>query len=158
MNKIDKIYLDMDGVLADFDGHFRNLFGLDPSIFETMEGSVAFWELIYEKPNFFRDLPAFEHLMQVIHLSEQVTNRVVILSSPSRINTPLCMIQKREWIDKHLGKHFPAIFISDKEKYAGPRKILVDDTPKKIDRWVKAGGIGHLFTTVDKYYEFLEEK
>lgn len=55
-------------------------------------------------------------------------------------------IEKHAWIKKHLGD-IPTILVRDavdKAKYATPNGVLIDDTPKAINAWVAAGGIGVL--------------
>jgi hypothetical protein len=140
----DRIFLDMDGVLADFDLSFFQKFGITTTSYEEKYGSVAFWEAIYESPNFFLELPPFVHTQQLFNLCNSIA-KTVILSSPSKVNTPLCVLQKRQWVDKWLGHKVSAIFEVNKEKYASPTRLLIDDTQKKMDKWLKAGGIGHLF-------------
>ena len=160
MKKYDKMYLDMDGVLADFDLSFTGLSGMEPSAYESKYGKDAFWEKIYEDPNFFKGLLAYGHLDSLLGICERYSDSLCVLSSPSRVNTPLCMIQKRDWVDSALGPYFPAIFTSNKGKYAGANKVLIDDTPKKIDDWVKKGGIGYLFDPkepLSKLEEFLKK-
>ena len=44
-----KVYLDMDGVLADFDKRFRDISGMEPKEFENKYGTKAFWNLIDEE-------------------------------------------------------------------------------------------------------------
>ena len=66
------------------------------------------------------------------------------------------MLHKRQWIDQHIGTNFPAIFDSDKHKYATPNRLLIDDHSKKIDKFTDAGGHGHLFTDWASCKEFLE--
>jgi len=65
--------------------------------------------------------------------------------------------QKRTWIDrsKTFGYDFPAIFQKDKHLLAGPRRLLIDDTQSKIDKWNEAGGVGHLFTTYENCLNFI---
>jgi hypothetical protein len=33
---------------------------------------------------------------------------------------------------------------TDKQNYSGPNKILIDDSPENIDKWVRKGGVGIL--------------
>ena len=44
-----KVYLDMDGVLADFDQRFEDISGMKPKEFEDKYGTKAFWNLIDEE-------------------------------------------------------------------------------------------------------------
>ena len=93
----------MDGVLADFDQHFLDLYGTPAKEYEKKFGQVKFWELIYETPNFFLEMPPMEYMNDILSACRTVTSRLVILSSPSKTNRPLCMMQKREWVNRHIG-------------------------------------------------------
>ena len=80
---------------------------------------------------------------------------VIILSSPSKVNTSLCIAQKRKWLDEHIGLDIPAIFEKEKHKYAAPDRLLIDDTESKVDAWRKAGGQAILFKNWDQCKEEL---
>ena len=50
-------YVDMDGVLVDMDGGFKNISGgLLPKDYEAKNGKNSFWKLINKYPNFWIDL------------------------------------------------------------------------------------------------------
>jgi hypothetical protein len=145
---IKGICLDQDGVLADFDQGFKNLYGVHPGDYEAEHGQIRFWEKVYQHPRFFETLPMLEDPWRLIIRCQRYAGgkeNVMILSSPSKTNTPLCMIQKRNWIDRNLSYDFPAIFEKDKHKYASPGRVLIDDTQSKIDKWIQAGGEGILY-------------
>ena len=61
-----QIYLDCDGVLADFDKGAEQVLGLPPGPFEKRHGLPAFWKKLARAPDFFANLEplpdAFEHL------------------------------------------------------------------------------------------------
>ena len=155
--KIDKIYLDMDGVIADFDAHFENLYGMVSREYEDKFSTYRFWEKVYETPNFFSTMPVTPWFWTLFELCKSVKVPIVILSSPSRVNTPLCMIEKRKWVDSYLGGTFPAIFEKEKHKYAGEGRLLIDDQKDKCDKWTQAGGIAHQFTTIELFTKFICE-
>jgi hypothetical protein len=75
-----------------------------------------------------------------------------ILSSPGK-SDPVVEPGKRKWLDKQsVSNRFDRIII-DREKYKYVRNhddILIDDTPKKIDEWIHAGGTGILHKNVDE--------
>lgn len=148
----EKIYIDLDGVLADFDKGFEDRHKVSASEYEAEHGAHRMWEKVYEDPRFFLNLTPFPDVSLILRLCARATDKVIILSSPSRINTSLCVQQKRTWVDKNIGYHFPAIFESEKHKFAGPNRLLIDDTVKKVDKWVETGGIGHVYTD---YYNLL---
>ena len=52
---------------------------------------------------------------------------------------------KTKWIEKHLTPNpTKIIYEPNKEKYAHPSAIIIDDRSKVIDPWIAAGGIGIL--------------
>lgn len=152
-----KIYVDMDGVLADFDTAAEDLLGMPFSQYEEEHGPIQAWARVYENPYFFSQLRQMPHFDALLKLCAQYTTRVTILSSPSRTNTPLCVIQKRQWIDNNLGHTFPAIFEKQKQVFAEPNTLLIDDTPKQIRKWEEAGGVGHLFKSYEGLVQFFKE-
>ena len=152
-----KIYIDMDGVIANWDSAARQILDEGDNFYEyeARVGSVRAWEDIYANPSFFEDLVPFPWKDDLLMLTVKHSDSQMILSAPSRVNRSLCMMQKRHWLDQHVGPNYPAIFEKDKHKYAGPNRLLIDDNERKIEKWVQAGGIGHLFTTYTKLATFL---
>ena len=51
------IFLDCDGVMADFDLGFFNLFGMTTKEADEKYSDAVFWSMIREAGTFFRDLP-----------------------------------------------------------------------------------------------------
>ncbi|MCK5138651.1 MAG: hypothetical protein KAQ85_02310 [Thermodesulfovibrionia bacterium] len=146
--KYQKLYLDLDGVLANFDKGFHAIAKRSPVGFEDKHGTDAFWKTVYENPTFFQDLEPYPYLMNLIDLcAGHSVEPLCILSAPSKVNTPLCMIQKRLWVDKHLSPKFPAIFTKDKYKYAAPNTLLIDDHQRNLTKWEAEGGVPYLFET-----------
>jgi len=152
---IKSIYIDMDGVIADFDQHFYNLYGITVKGFEEKHGQIEFWRQVYKTPRFFVDMPSFHYLHLLLQKCHSITTDVCILSSPSWTNQALCVIQKREWIDSHIGPKFPAIFEKDKHKYANEHSLLIDDTEKQIRNWRRCEGEAHLFNEIEDCMEYL---
>jgi len=59
------------------------------------------------------------------------------------------MEQKRIWVTQHFGSNVKVNIVetaAEKRKFAGPNRILIDDSKKAIDPWDAAGGIGILHT------------
>ena len=130
-----RLWLDMDGVLADLRAGYRRATGLDAS---TELDSVD-WELVRGVPGFFRRLPpmpdALDLWSAVAHLDP------VILSGVPR-SVPEAPRNKREWVDRVLGPRVPAVFCPSSEKWVHclPGDVLVDDWEKYRRRWERAGG------------------
>lgn len=148
------VYLDMDGVLADFFGEVAR------------EHKVGYWREIHRKdlgvdqiaqqPGFFADLPVMAHAAQLMMGVLALTDHYSILSSPLMSEVEQSSSEKSEWLEKHLGRHQPQAVIFDHEKFKyarqadGTPNILIDDWDTNIGLWESMGGIGILHT--DKNY------
>ena len=150
------IYLDMDGVIADFFRAFAE------------KNNVKHWKSIKEKEkalvdlhntDFFNTIPTFGNntykiVQKVRDLSWSLDSDWGICSSPLRGDHNNSAYWKRQWLERHncMPEVENCIFTSNKHKYAvnkltGKPNILVDDKIDNIKRWEAAGGIGILFQT-----------
>lgn len=145
------IYLDMDGVIADFFGGVAAKFGVDhwKSI---QDREIAFKTL--SNTDFFNQLPKFPESDKIVNFVEEISKGDWgICSSPMRGDRDNSAYWKRTWLGKN--GYIPPlienmIFTSNKHKYAmsklnRSRNILIDDKPENIDRWKAAGGIAIRF-------------
>jgi len=144
------LYLDMDGVQADFFKSWSEFEGVDgykdiPKPEKSIQrlasqGSQAVYE-------FFRDLDTLRGGLRVIKWLQEHDIPYTILSAPLRYEHEASIKGKLEWLDKHhVGASESAIFASDKSKYAtdsqGRPNVLIDDFGKNIVPWEHSGGIG----------------
>lgn len=152
------IYLDMDGVIADFFALFARTF------------KVKHWKSITDKEvalarlkntNFFFEVPLFmDNEVSVSHKivdfvkqqAEETDNDWGICSSPLRNDHNNSAFWKRLWLTHHkiMPKVENTIFTSNKHKYAispldGKPNILIDDKISNLINWEKQGGIGIRF-------------
>lgn len=143
MHKFTKIYLDMDGVICNFQKRYKELFGHFP---ERHTNSKEFGDNF---KNFIKG-GNFETLEMMpdahILLSHLMTLNipVEILSSTAREDNHVELSrQKSIWLDKHR-INYSRNFVPGKSKkraFADKNSILIDDTQSVIDDWRKAGGI-----------------
>jgi hypothetical protein len=139
------LYLDLDGVLADFDER------VDLLIKRNRPGDLSddeFYSTLAKDDHFFYNLKPTPYAFDLYDLATRVCDDVQILTAlPSRATFESALLDKKRWVHKHFGKNIKVNFgpySSDKWKHAKPGDILVDDRPSNIIEWRRAGGIGIL--------------
>lgn len=146
-----ELFVDSDGVIADFDGYVKTHFGKPVSAFEK----GTFWAALTHRDThvekFFRSLPKMPDAdVLVEYLRAQPVKSVKVLTACGY--TPKdAKEQKVAWYDEHY-PGLECIVVSkspDKAEYAHPYAILIDDRAKSIDPWVAKGGIGILHTSAE---------
>ena len=148
-NKMPHLYLDMDGVQADFFGAWAERLGVDhwkaiddkEKEINMLANSSA--EEVYD---FFRNLKPLSTGLEVIAWLKENNIPFTVLSAPLRGPFADASKQaKRDWLDQYNpGTSGSAVFTSQKQKYAvtnGVQNVLVDDFGPYIDKWTNAGGI-----------------
>jgi len=149
------IYLDMDGVIVDFDKRFESLFGMPPREFENNFGKDKFWEKVDAKGvGFWRG-------MDWMPGGQKLYNRVAqhkhaLLSSPSRSSTS--KIGKHMWKRDNTPNTKLILAQSfNKKNYADKSNILIDDRADNIQQWKDAGGIGILYQSAEQVMKELDK-
>ena len=140
-----EIYVDMDGVLADFFGDWAKLMGVDS--FRDIKDPGPALAKIRATDDFWLKLPLLPEAKKLLSLIKEVKGEYNICTSPLA-NDPNSEPHKREWIKKNLAFFPPKnIHIThDKPQFAktndGAPNILIDDYGVNINAWEAAGGIG----------------
>ena len=148
------IYLDMDGVIADFFGGIEDLFKVDHwksiKVKERIIVDLRHTDFFFTLDTFPNTLDLIDHVQDVARQNEL---RWGICSSPLRGDEHNSAYWKRRWLECNL--FVPPdlgdmIFTSNKHKYVkdpvdNRPNILIDDKPENIERFNAAGGIGIRF-------------
>lgn len=141
------IYLDMDGVIADFDKRYIELFNITTKQSERDKKWVQFFDKFIQDRH-FATLDLMPEAVELMDYLKSTGIPITILSSTSSENRDNeIRPQKMEWLKKHK-IDFPVILVPGarlKKDYATPDSILIDDTSKNIDDWRREGGIGILY-------------
>lgn len=131
------IFVDLDGVLADFDRHCLEQFGM--TVNRDIPDPSGLWRAINKHGEFFSTIPLMPDAWTL-------WNGVLAFGKP-KILTGMPMIrkaeeQKREWVRKHFGDvRTICCYSREKSKYCTPGDILIDDWSKYQKLWEDAGGI-----------------
>lgn len=147
------LYLDMDGVLADFNARAAELLGAPPEEVAQTEKRGRWpedqWRRLVEDQNFYRNLPKTIIADRVIDLALRFQNdlgwTVRLLSAIPRGNDmPAAFHDKIDWFnerwpDAGFRVHFGP-YSHDKHKQCSPGDILVDDRLINCEEWLRAGG------------------
>ena len=163
------LYLDMDGVLVDFQNGFRGITkGMTPDEMKLKFGDKTVREYYLNAGSeFWADLDWVEGGKELWKASSLLFERVCILSSMGTTDPKRgkeVEEGKRQWIKKNIpsldqsnvfivaGKHI-------KKKYASKNSILVDDMPITVREWNISGGFGilHHHLEYKKTIEDLED-
>lgn len=146
------IYVDLDGVLVDFDSGFKSISGgLDKFEYIKKNGVDGLWKLINSHgQEWWANL---NWMPDGTKLWSAIENKnVKILTSGSTRNTGTMAINgKKQWVANHLGP-IETIVVNnshEKQKYARKGDILIDDLPSNITEWNSKNGIGILHLNAD---------
>ena len=146
------VYLDMDGVIADFFGGVERLYGVDHWKQLTSDKTKDLRQDVIDRiagTDFFAHLPKFSSADTLIEMIKKFTGgQYSILTSPLRGDTENSGYYKKVWIGKHIVKPDDIIVTGRKESYAVKKSvpnILIDDRPINIDKWQSKGGYGILY-------------
>lgn len=132
------IFLDNDGVFADFDAHFENLFGSHPNKI----GDPHIWTYINEDPEaFWEGMPLMEGAVEKFEAFRPY-NPTFLTGCP-KSGYDVAAAHKRVWLREKFGD-VPVITCLSRDKQVhmkAPGDVLLDDMPRNLKRWEAAGGV-----------------
>jgi len=132
------VFLDCDGVLADFDKGAAQIFGMRPAEYERRFGLKRFWSELASAEDFFTSLEPLPDAMELFEAVEHLDP--VILTGLPRGNW--AEPQKRRWAERHFpGTEVITTTAALKCEHCRPGDALVDDRDKYRHLWEGAGGV-----------------
>ncbi len=148
------VYLDMDGVLADFFGGVEKMYGVEHWKELTNDKTKDLKKEVIDRitgTDFFATLPKFSTADALIDMVQKFTGgKFSINTSPLRGDHENSGKYKKLWIQNNIEQPDEIIVTGRKESYAtdkasGTPNILIDDRPVNVQRWQAAGGYGILY-------------
>lgn len=155
-----KIYVDMDGVLTDWEKQFEKLFGVPVKTYEQEHGKDKRYELVHKNsPNFYATMPWMKDGKVLYNFIKEFPTEIL-----SHATDPECKQGKETWLSDHdiTLKQNLVQEREDKAKFATTNSILIDDREDNVNEFVNAGGVGILHKdatdTINKLKEILGVK
>lgn len=149
------VYLDKDGVLADFDAHVERLFGAPPRVL----GDEKLWQCVEATPDFWETMPVKDRAHDLFAIAAPY--KPIILTGCPKTGYERASEHKPRWIERHFGSGIQVITCLSRDKpihMKQPKDILVDDFIVNIKRWQKAGGRTVWYQNADQAIEDLKAK
>jgi 5'(3')-deoxyribonucleotidase len=140
------IYMDMDGVVADWEKAAELLLGHSKHI--NAEWPVEDWEKIRGQAQFYRHLPEMPGARLMMALACRFRDELgwqlhMLTAIPHDNDMPGVFHDKIDWVAERWPEvrvHFGP-YSTDKLRHCTPGDILVDDRPSNCAEWRSAGGV-----------------
>ena len=162
---VEKIYFDMDGVLADFNRGVQELGGTEPrdQLLEKPEDTKRLWDAVRKVDHFYdrlETMPGAEEMFKT--LLEKYPGRCEILTGIPKKDKNIqgAGEDKTTWIHRLFSSDIPVniVYKEEKKNYCkGSGYILIDDLSTSIDAWRALGGTGILHISVEDTLRQLKE-
>lgn len=147
--RVKKIFVDMDGVLCNFEKKWVELYGFDPETTHKHKklGKERFKDFVHN-----HEFAVLEPMADAKTLIEYLNSKLedipkeILSSTANEKYYDTVSHQKNKWLDDH-GIDWERKYVPGKSlkyKYAEDGYVLIDDDRQNIDDWNKAGGIGIL--------------
>ena len=149
-----RIYLDMDGVLVDFESHLVKTVKM--SINDWMKlGRKERWDPVIADTKFWHNAPWNNEGKKLFEYVKKF-NPHILSAYVEHAHDPNCIPGKAHWARTKAGipsQRINLVMRSQKKnfaKVAGQPAILIDDYEKNTSEFTKAGGIGITFKNANQ--------
>ena len=152
--KVSRIFIDMDGVLADFLKGVEMPEYLGEPLTSDAEGRTTYDNKKEELTNkrLFANLPPMVDMYDLLAYVRHCKTPWEILTAAGSVNRELVVYDKNEWIKRYVDPTVPVTCTftgTQKAAYAYPGSVLIDDRKKNVDAWISNGGIGIVHTSAE---------
>lgn len=163
------LYLDMDGVVADWAKGAERIIGYPLKDPNAMYPDLD-WQKIRNHKRIFRDLPKTPRADELVNLARRFRSDLgydlaFLTAIPHNNDVPYCFQDKIQWVQQYYPE-IPVFFgpySRDKYRYCRPLDILVDDRQDNCNTWREAGGrailvdkLGNLDSAIQRLQEIHE--
>lgn len=135
------LFLDCDGVLADFDEGATTVLGMTPDQYRDQFGEPAMWQALREAEYFYATLPIMPDA-RALYTAVERWQPTILTGCPQG---DWARPQKLHWRDTYFpGVPMITTLSREKCKYGVPGDVLVDDraaTDNGPKQWIAMGGV-----------------
>lgn len=151
--KENTIYVDLDGVIADFDKFVFDNMGRTFVHEVGPKGDKEMWEFLATVSHLYYNLEPTQYAHELwAHIKSFGSNVEILTAIPRRTTIAEAEQDKRDWVARYFGSDVKVNigpYSRDKWKHAKPGDILIDDRSDNITDWITKGfgcGILHNYT------------
>jgi 5'(3')-deoxyribonucleotidase len=143
------IYLDLDGVLADFSSAAREVLNKSQDNLDINgRWPDNDWNKIRNHKHFYRTLPLMPRAYEMVALARGFRDTLgwelyMLTAIPHKNDMHHVFHDKIDWVNEHFSDirvHFGP-YSEDKQYHCTPGDILVDDRTSNCEEWRSKGGI-----------------
>ena len=154
-----KIYVDMDGVLSDWEAQFKRYSGgISVDTYDSLYGKKNRFKLVNKNsPDYYANMPWMKDGKLLYNFVNSFPNVEILSHAPDAKSK----VGKQQWL-KDKGITFETNLVpnrKDKAKFATPDSILIDDREDVVSDFINAGGKAILHTnsidTINRLKEIL---
>lgn len=167
------LFLDVDGVLADWVGGVFDATGVEPGVWDTVGHGLlptehqAEVDAVMATRSFWAHLRRYPWAEELVMTARELASSVVFCTQP--FDSAECLAGKYDWLSRHFGATMDNIvFTRNKWRLANPTSLLVDDNVDNCNKFHLRGGhsivfpqpwntIGKDFSDVEVRYSALDE-
>lgn len=158
------IYVDMDGVLCNFLKGVALASGVELREHKDWEKHKdKYWRAVQRLGiRFWENLEWMPHGKELWALVEKHNPRILSAFPQKEKLRPAATYGKQLWLQKNINDSVSSkaliCRVQEKQDYAKPGDILIDDNEKTIHQWNAKGGIGILYTDSGQMIQQLKVK
>jgi len=157
---VKRIFVDMDGVVADFLQGCSDMMGKPLTSDDAGHTEYDLRKEELTNKRLFGMLPPMVDYADLIGYIKHTGLPWEILTAAGTVNRELVVYDKNTWVRKYID---PTVVVtctysgSQKGAFAQEGFVLIDDRPKNIKAWEDAGGIGILHESAEKTIKKLKK-
>jgi hypothetical protein len=140
---IVKIYVDLDGVLCDFEKRYTELYGhISDQVRRTTFRSNFSDFIATNQFATLEPMPDFHELKAYLDYTD-IPKQILSSTAYQEVFDTISE-QKKQWLTNHNVNWPNPLFVPGKKfkyQFASPKAIIIDDTLSVIEDWRNAGGI-----------------